>query len=227
MGILTRFKDIMSSNVNALLDRAEDPEKMIDQTLRNLNNDLGKVKSETASIMAEERRAKRELDECKEDIEKMQSYAIKALESGQENDARKFLEEKGNLTSKLSSLQESYDFAKGNAEKMREMHDKLVLDIGELESRKDVIKGKLSVAKARERMNKMMDSSVTDASNSIASFNRYEDMANKALDKANAMSELNQSQEKNDMDDLIRKYSANSTSNVDKELEELKAQLNK
>ena len=49
MGILTRFKDIMSSNINALLDRAEDPEKMIDQYLRNLNSDLGKVKSETAS----------------------------------------------------------------------------------------------------------------------------------------------------------------------------------
>ncbi len=47
MGILTRFKDIMSSNINTLLDKAEDPEKMIDQCLRNLNNDLGKVKSET------------------------------------------------------------------------------------------------------------------------------------------------------------------------------------
>ena len=40
MGIITRFKDIMSSNVNALLDKMEDPEKMIDQCLRNLNSDL-------------------------------------------------------------------------------------------------------------------------------------------------------------------------------------------
>ncbi len=61
MGILNRFKEIMSSNINALLDKAEDPEKMIDQILRNLNSDLGKVKAETASIMAEEQRAKREL----------------------------------------------------------------------------------------------------------------------------------------------------------------------
>ena len=62
-GIITRFKDIMSSNINALLDKAEDPSKMIDQYLRNLESDLGKVKAETASVMAEEKRAKRELDE--------------------------------------------------------------------------------------------------------------------------------------------------------------------
>ena len=79
MGILTRFKDIMAANINALLDKAEDPEKMIDQYLRNLESDLGKVKAETASIMAEEARAKRELDECNEEISKYQSYAEKAL----------------------------------------------------------------------------------------------------------------------------------------------------
>ena len=59
-GILNRFKDIMSSNINALLDKVEDPNKMIDQYLRNLESDLGKVKAETAAVMAEETRAKRE-----------------------------------------------------------------------------------------------------------------------------------------------------------------------
>ena len=62
MGIISRFKDIMSANINALLDKMEDPEKMVDQYLRNLESDLGKVKQETASVMADEQRAKRELD---------------------------------------------------------------------------------------------------------------------------------------------------------------------
>lgn len=61
MGILTRFKDIMSANINALLDKCEDPEKMIDQYMRNLESDLGKVKAETASVMAEETRCKESL----------------------------------------------------------------------------------------------------------------------------------------------------------------------
>lgn len=224
MGILTRFKDIMSSNINALLDKAEDPEKMIDQCLRNLNSDLGKVKAETATVMAEEQRAKRVLDECNEDIAKMQTYAVKALEANNEGDARKFLEQKALLSSKLTGFQEAYNLANINAVHMREMHDKLVSDINELEARKDMIKGKLAVAKAQERINKMT-SSVVSANNSMASFSKYEEMADKALDKANAMSELNRSLTENSVQDLAKKYS--SDVDVDAELEALKANLNK
>ena len=115
MGILTRFKDIMSSNINALLDKAEDPEKMIDQCLRNLNSDLGKVKSETATIMAEEQRAKRALEECQSEINKMQTFAVKALEANNEADAKRFLEQKVSLSGKLDGLQQAYDLAAANA----------------------------------------------------------------------------------------------------------------
>ncbi len=224
MGILTRFRDIMSSNINALLDKAEDPEKMIDQCLRNLNSDLGKVKSETASIMAEEQRAKRALDECNDEIGKMQTYAVKALEANNDADARKFLEQKANLTGKLDGLQEAYNLAHTNAAHMREMHDKLVNDINELEARKDMIKGKLAVAKTQERINKM-GASVASANDSIASFKKYEAMADKALDKANAMAELNHSSAEQTIEDLKDKYS--SDSNIDDELAALKASLNK
>lgn len=224
MGILTRFRDIMSSNINALLDKAEDPEKMIDQCLRNLNSDLGKVKSETASIMAEELRAKRTLDECNEEITKMQNYAVKALESGNEDDARKFLEKKASLTSKQAGLQEAYTIGSTNATRMREMHDKLVKDIGELESRKDMIKGKMAVAKTQERINNI-GSSVNSANNSISAFDRMEEKASKMLDKANAMSELN-SAPKDDIDELTEKYSGGSA-DIEDELAALKASLGK
>lgn len=224
MGILTRFKDIMASNINALLDKAEDPEKMIDQCLRNLNSDLGKVKAETASIMAEEQRSKRELDECTSEINKMQSFAVKALEAGNEDDARKFLEKKSSLANKQAGLQESYNIASANATQMREMHDKLVNDINELESRKDMIKGKMSVAKTQERINKI-GSSVSSANNSISAFDRMEEKANKMLDSANAMAELNRGP-KDDITDLTAKY-ASPSAEVDDELAALKASLGK
>jgi len=224
MGILSRFKDIMQSNINALLDKAEDPEKMIDQCLRNLNSDLGKVKSETAAIMAEEQRAKRALDECNAEIERMQQFAIKALEAGNEDDARKFLEHKASLVSKQAGLVEAYELAKNNADHMRQMHDKLVSDIAELEARKDMIKGKLAVAKTQERINKM-SSSVASANNSISSFEKYEELANKALDKANAMAELNRSSKNQTIEDLTKKYTSDIS--VDDELAALKASLNK
>lgn len=63
MGILSRFSDIVSANINALLDKAEDPSKMIDQYLRNAMEDYAEVKKETAAVMAEERRCKRLVDE--------------------------------------------------------------------------------------------------------------------------------------------------------------------
>lgn len=222
MGILTRFKDIMASNINALLDKAEDPEKMIDQCLRNLNSDLGKVKSETASVMAEEQRSKRELDECTVEINKLQTYAMKAVQAGNDEDARKFLEKKAQLTQNQTSLTESYQLASQNATNMRQMHDKLVGDINQLESRKDMIKSKIAVAKTQERINSI-GSSVSSANNSISAFDRMEDKANKMLDKANAMAELNKGPQ-DDIADLTAKYS--STSNVDDELAALKATLN-
>lgn len=222
MNVLVRFRDIMASNINALLDKAEDPGKMIDQCLRNLNSDLGKVKSETASVMAEELRAKRILDECTSEMNKMQSYAIKALESNNEEDARKFLEKKSTLAAKEAGLREAYELGASNATKMREMHDKLCSDIRELESRKDMIKGKLSVAKTQERINSI-SSSIGGANNSMSAFDRMEQKANKAMDMANAMAELNSSP-KDDIDDLKSKYN-DSDASIDTELEALKESL--
>lgn len=225
-GIISRFKDIMSSNINALLDKAEDPSKMIDQYLRNLESDLGKVKSETASVMAEEKRSKRELDECNQDIAKMQKYAEKALISGNENDAKLFLEKKSELVKKQETLQQSYNMAVGNASKMKSMHDKLVKDIGELNSRRNELKAKLAVAKTQERLNKI-GSSVNGAKGNMSAFDKIEAKINKQLDEANSMSELNSLSLENDIDDLMSKYDDEKVTSpeVDDELAELKKKL--
>lgn len=215
----------MASNINALLDKCEDPEKMIDQYMRNLESDLGKVKAETASVMAEETRAKRELNECTEQINKMQTYAEKALMAGNESDARTFLEKKQSLVNTQTALQQAYDIAKNNADKMRQMHDKLVKDIQNLESRRAAIKATVKAAKAQERINKV-GSSVTGANNSMEAFSKMEAKANKMLDEANAMAELNQTAENADIDNLAAKYDASpSNAEVDDELAALKAKM--
>jgi len=225
MSILRRFKDIMSSNIHALLDKAEDPEKMIDQYLRNLNNDLGKVKSETATIMAEEQRVKREWNECKADIENMQNYAIKALEADNEDDARKFLERKATYEQKEQELQSAVEIAEANTSQMRQMHDKLVKDINELESRRALLKGKAAVAKTQKRMNEI-GSSVQGANASKSAFDQMEEKINRSLDEAQAMAELNRSSA-DDIEDLTEKYDSPVGKNIDAELEALKQQIAK
>ena len=224
MGIISRFKDIMAANINALLDKAEDPEKMIDQTMRNLTKDLAEVKEQTAAVMADEQRCKRELEECNKEIAKMQSYAEKALLAGNEGDAMKFLEQKNSLSAKQASLQQTYDVAAANAMKMRQMHDKLVKDINELNSRRDAIKAKMKVAKTQQQLNKMT-ANITDSSSSFAAFERMEAKANSMLDQANAMTELNMSTEESGVDSLAAKYDAAPDAAVADELAALKAKM--
>ena len=225
-GIIARFKDIMSSNINALLDKAEDPAKIINQYLRNLESDLGNVKAETASVMAEEKRSKRALDECNEQINKMQRYAEKALIAGNESDAKTFLEKKTQLSKNQQSLQQSHDIAADNAVKTRSMHDKLVKDIGELNARREQLKAKLAVAKTQERLNKI-GSSVDGAKGSLSAFDKMEDKINRQLDEANAMAELNSSNKEDSIEDLMSKYDDNKEANsgVDDELQALKNKL--
>lgn len=224
MGIIQRFTDIMSANINALLDKAEDPEKMIDQYLRNLESDLGKVKAETASIMADAEHARREVEECQADIDKMQEYAKRAVTAGNDEDAKKFLSQKAKLSEKLTNLQKAYDTARVNADKMKQMHDKLCQDIAELNDRRDAIKAKMKIAKTQEKINKMT-SGFGDAESNLAAFDRMEEKANKMLDKANAMAELNKSEVKENLANVMEKYDEAPSASVDDELAALKAEL--
>lgn len=225
MSILSRFGDIMAANINALLDKAEDPAKMVDQTLRNLRENLADVKKETKAVMADELSAKRRLDECQAEIARYTNAATNAVKAGQDNDARVLLEKKQSLSAKLTDLQQTYDLAHANATKMRQMHDKLVNDIAELETRKDTIKAKINVAKAQERINKVTDAA-GDASDNLAAFDRMEDKADRLLDEAMAHADLNEGP-KDEAADLADKYGGGSSNmSVEDELAAIKASMN-
>ncbi len=225
MGIMTRFKDIMAANVNALFDKAEDPEKMIDQYLRNLESDFAKVKAETASIMAEEKSAKRKLDECDEEIAKMTEYAKKAVTAGNDDDARQFLTKKSELTQKREALAKDYELSQANSEKMRQMHDKLENDISQMKNKRDMLKAKVKVAETQKKINEM-GAGLESAGNNAAAFERMEEKVNKMLDEADAIGELNQSASGQDIDDLAAKYdTADTGSDVDDALAALKAEM--
>lgn len=225
MGIISRFKDIMSANINALLDKAENPEKMIDQYLRNLEDDLAKVKAETASIMADEKAAKRKLDENEAEIAKMGDYAKRAVASGNDDEARQFLAKKADLTATHEILQQQYLLSCENAQKMRDMHAKLESDISSLKSRKDMIKAKLKVAETQKKINKL-GSGMESAGSNLAAFDRMEAKVDRMLDEANAMAELNEEGKSSDIASLTKKYDSTSKySEVDDELAALKAEM--
>lgn len=224
MGILSRFSDIISSNVHALLDKAEDPSKMIDQYLRNLSNDLAEVKKETAGVMAEESRTKRLVDENEREVSKYADLAKKALVAGNEDDARVFLSKKQEMETQGAGLQTAYAAAHESAIKMRQLHDKLVSDINSLSSRRQTIKAKVAVAKTQDRINKISAAS-GKAEGVKSAFDRMEDKAARMLDEANARAELD-SQPIDAAMALEEKYKREGCSaSVEDELAAMKAQM--
>lgn len=220
MGIIDRFSDVIASNINAILDKMEDPKKMIDQMLRNAIDDLAEVKKDTAAVMAEETRCRRIVEGIEQNIAKYEGLAIKAIQAGNDGDATVFLQEKAKYASDLAAAQTTLQAASANATKMRQMHDKLTSDINALKARQASIKAAISVAETQNRINKMGNVTANDA---MSKFSHYEAQAQSMLDRANAEAELN-APTVSDADALAARYAATPT-DVSDELAALKAKM--
>ena len=224
MSILDRFATIIKANINELLDKAEDPAKMVDQYLIDLGDSLAKVKEETAGVMAEEKRCQRLVGDNEAEAKRMEDLAKKALSAGNEDDARVFLAKKQQLEANGEELKKAADAARANADKMRQMHDKLVSDIEQLKARRESIKAKSAVAKTQTMVNELA-SGTDKAAGAIDVFNRMEAKVDKQLDTAESLAELNE-KPADDVETLEAKYAAIADSAaVDEELAKLKAEM--
>lgn len=215
----------MKANMNDLVTKAEDPEKMMNNYMKQLNNDLGKVKAETATVSAEERRAKRALDEIKTEVNKLQRYAEKAAESGNEEQALQFLDRKVSQGEKLAELETAYNIASSNKKNMEQMQAKLSSDLRILEERRAELNGKIAATAAQQKINAM--GSQVDVSGSV--FDVIEEKVNKAYDEAMAIAELRE-QPKDDLDELIAQLESENNAaphrNAEDELAAIKEKLN-
>lgn len=223
MGMLDRFKDIMSSNVNAMLDKVENPEKMIDQYLINAKRDLATVRKETANVMTAEKNAKDKVDNLNKEISELTEFAKKALQAGNRDDAGKLVAKKQKLEAQVPDYTAVHEAAKLNSNQMKEMHNKLVEDISTMEQRKNILKGKAAAAKARETVNKMG----ANSSKHTVTTGKMSDMENKINQRFNAAmaeSELINDQT-DETEDLMNKYKGGTNVSVDSELDELEIAL--
>ena len=104
MGIFTRFRDIVSSNINAMLDRAEDPEKLVKLMIREMEDTLIELKAACAGVMAEQKKIHRRLDEARDREGHWASRADLAVEKGRDDLAREALKEKRRFTRLAQTL---------------------------------------------------------------------------------------------------------------------------
>mgnify|MGYP003565553663 CR=1 FL=1 len=106
MGIFSRFKDIISSNINAMLDRAEDPEKMIKLIIQEMEETLVELKSSCAGLMADRKMAEREIAGILKRADEWQERAELAVEKDRDDLAKQALIEKQRFLERSQGIQE-------------------------------------------------------------------------------------------------------------------------
>jgi phage shock protein A len=105
MGIFTRFRDIVSSNINAMLDRAEDPEKLIRLMIREMEDTLIELKSACAGVMAGRKKVQRRLADVRDRVRLWEERAGMAVDKGRDDLAREALKEKQRYAEAIESLE--------------------------------------------------------------------------------------------------------------------------
>jgi len=105
MGIFTRFRDIISSNISAMLDKAEDPEKLIKLMIREMEDTLVEIKSSCAGVMAESKKVHRQLDNTATRAEFWEDKARLAVSKGRDDLAKEALVEKRKFTGQVQSFE--------------------------------------------------------------------------------------------------------------------------
>ncbi|MEN6624772.1 MAG: phage shock protein PspA [Candidatus Sumerlaeia bacterium] len=106
MGIFTRLRDIVSANLNAMLDKAEDPEKMVRMMIQEMEDTLVEVKSSCAAVMADQKKQERQLAGTRAEIDAWDARARLAVQKGREDLARAALVEKQRYAERARVLED-------------------------------------------------------------------------------------------------------------------------
>jgi phage shock protein A len=129
MGIFTRFRDIVSSNINSMLDRAEDPEKLIRLMIREMEDTLVELKAACAGVMAETKTVQRRMDEAGDRSRFWADKAKLAIDKGRDELAREALVEKRRHHERFAALETELKQQSGLVaqyhEDIRQLEDKL------------------------------------------------------------------------------------------------------
>ena len=232
MGILSRFTDIMSANINSLLSKAEagNADKLLEKYIKDAKDSVGQVKAETAAVIAEETGLARKLADNEVECDKYENYAMAAVKKGNDSDARKFLTYKNRLETERDELTSQYNRAKDNSDKMRQLLKKLSDDINSAEDKLNELKRKLTVAKQQEKTQALVEKM---GNSPLSGIDNLFEAVQKRVDAADAAAALNKefAKETNEVVDLAKKYDVNTqevkADQVEDQLAMLKASLGK
>ena len=217
MGIFSRFTDIINSNINAILDKAEDPEKMVRLIIQEMEETLVEVRTQSAKLIADKKELGRKVERLSEEAGDWESKAEIALTKGREDLARAALKEKHAAEEATQAIRTDLEVIDHNLEKLSD-------DIGLLQQ-------KLSDAKARQkalivrgrtaqsRMGVKRQLHDVDIDEAMSRFDRYE----RRIDDLEGEIEAYDLGQRTLSDEIAE---LQNDEKVDEDLERLKAKMN-
>ncbi|TXK85533.1 PspA/IM30 family protein [Paenibacillus sp. N3.4] len=220
MGIFKRLRDMTMASINDLLDKAEDPVKMLNQFLRDMEEDIMEAESAVAKQIAIEKKFKMQVEESEEMVTKRTEQAMKALESGNEDLARRALEDKKEHQTRYDELKHQYDLAKTNADQLRGQLTEMKDEFTKMKNKKDLLIARAETAKAQKQINQAMSGFGTD--NAAKGFDRMSEKVLQMEAEAQASGEIRA--KNRSLDDELDGLGA-SKSGIDDELAAMKAKI--
>lgn len=213
MGLFDRVSRVVRSNVNAMVGAAEDPEKILEQAIIDMQEDLVQMRQAVAQAIASQKRVQQQAAQANNEAAKWHQRAQLALQKGDESLAREALSRKKAQADAAATLQAQLSQQTAQADVMRKNLIALEGKISEAKTKKDMLKARVSAAKANEQLQSTMSSMST--SSAMGAFERMEDKVLMMEARSQAAAEIGGAS-------LDAAFAELESSGVDDELEAMK-----
>lgn len=217
MGIFSRMSDIFKANINDLIDKSEDPSKLMDQMVREMQEQLQEAKIQVAKAIADEKKLHQQLKQNELQSQNWESKAMLALKKGDENLAKEALKQKKSYDGLVGSVKTQWEEQNTLSSKLKDNLRALEAKIDEARRKKEILIARQKRAEAQKKIHEVM-TGLNDNS-AFANFERMERKVMEIEAQADAAVEL----EVQSLDDQFKALEAGS--GVDDELAALKAKM--
>jgi phage shock protein A len=175
MGVFQRIKDMTKASVNELLDKVEDPIKMLNQYIRDMEEEIAQAEVTVAKQMANERRLKQRLDEMSRVVQEREQAAIAALRDGQEASAKQALAEKLQAAEKAAEYQAMHAEAKAQADELMQQLHEMKNEFYQMRNKRNELISRAQIAKAKKQMAQVTSAAHIGAGSAAIGFQRMEE----------------------------------------------------
>lgn len=217
MGLFDRIGRVVRANLNDVVSKAEDPEKILEQSIMDMQEDLVQLRQAVAGAIATQKRSQQQYNQAQSQANQWQQRAQLALQKGDENLAREALVRKKTHAETAAMIKAQLDPQSGQVEGLKRNLIQLESKISEAKTKKNMLKARLQSAKAQEKLQNTIGSLNTNSS--MAAFDRMEEKVLQIEARSQAVGELAGA----DLESQFAKLEAGG--DVDDELMAMKAQL--